>query len=127
MHVPSNFLRPTVPFSVLPRLPADALLLSKTEAAIHIFHDKQAGFSLLTGVRKSQFHLASAFSTSPTQSLFRPPSGLLSRAGSDTSSALVITAARPAFNFDIDGVAFIDLSLLAPLLSSHIPPNASLS
>ena len=125
-----------------------ALLLSKLsrvekKAAIHVFYHKQAEISLLTDDEVRSFlwsdaakvdgvngtgagaHSASRLHSlyqsvaSSAQSLFKSPSGPLSRTGSDTSSTLVITAARPTFNLDIDGVAFIDLSLLAPLPSPH--------
>ena len=126
----------------------NALLLSRLsrvekKAAIHVFYDKQAELSPLTdnevrsflwsdvakvggvngtGVEShSASHLHSLYQSvaSSAQSLFKSPSGPLSQTGSDTSSTLVITAARPTFNLDIDGVAFIDLSLLAPLPSLH--------
>ena len=140
-------LRSTVPFFVLSRTPADAyrnaLLLSKLsrvekKAAIHLFYEKEADIPLLTddGVRSflwsdtlkvngigakphSTSHLYALYQSVAlsADSLFDSPS--VSRAGSDTPSTLVITVARPRFNLDIDGVAFIDLSLLAPLPSLH--------
>ena len=88
-QVLSNFLRPTVPFFVLSRTPADALLLSKTTAAIHIFYDKHAEFSLLTGDRhqgrRSQFRLAPTLSVSvcyfvrPITTQITPQSALTNR------------------------------------------------
>ena len=142
-------LRSSTPFFVFSRTPSDAyrnaLLLSKLsrvekKAAIHVFYEKEAEIPLLTddGVRSflwsdmvkvngidAKSHPASnlyalyqSFASS-TDSLFDSPSGPLSRAGSDTPSTLVITVARPTFNLDIDNVAFIDLSLLAPLPSLH--------
>ena len=126
----------------------NALLLSKLsrvekKAAIHVFYDKEAEFSSLTDDEVRSFlwsdvakvdrvngvgaephsasHLYVPYRSiaSSAQSLFKSPSGPLSRTGSDTSSTLVITVARPTFNLDIEGVAFIDLSLLAPLPSIH--------
>jgi len=126
----------------------NALLLSKLsrvekKAAIHVFYDKVVEIPLLTdddarsflwsdigrvnGVNGTDLkshptsHLYALFQSVAlsAQSLFDSPSGLLSRTGSDTSTTLVITVARPTFNLDIDGVAFIDLSLLAPLPSLH--------
>jgi sulfite reductase (NADPH) hemoprotein beta-component len=142
-------LRSSVPFFVLSRTPEDAyhntLLLSKLsrvekKAAIHVFYDKEAEFSPLTDDEVRSFlwsdipkvngvgaeshsasHLYALYRSiaSSAQSLLKSPSGPLSRSGSDTSSTLVITVARPTFNLDIKSVAFVDLSLLAPLPSLH--------
>ena len=126
----------------------NALLLSKLsrvekKAAIHVFYDKETEISQLTddGVRSflwsntakingtngtgaishSAEHLYALYQSvsSSVDSLFDSPSGPFSRTGSDTPSTLVITVARPTSNLDIDGIAFIDLSLLAPLPSLH--------
>ena len=142
-------LRSSVPFFIFSRTPNDAyrnaLLLSKLsrvekKAAIHLFYEKEAEIPLLTddGVRSflwsdtvrvngidakphSAWHLYALYQSvaSSADSLFDSSSGPFSRAGSDTPSTLVISVARPTFNLDIDGVAFTDLSLLAPLPSLH--------
>ena len=124
----------------------NTLLLSKLsrvekKAAIHVFYDKEAKITPLTDDEARSFlwsdtvkvngtnginakphstsHLYVLYQSvaSSAQSLFNSPSGPLSRTGSDACSTLVITVARPTFNFDIEGVAFVDLSLLAPLPS----------
>ena len=140
-------LRSSVPFFVFSRTPSEAyhnaLLLSKLsrvekKAAIHIFYDKEAEVSLLTddqarsflwsdtvkvnetnGTSPSNLYALYKSVASSAHSLFDSPPGPLSRAGSDTSSTLIIAVARPTFNLDIDGVAFINLSLLAPLPYLH--------
>ena len=122
----------------------NALLLSRLsraekKAAIHVFYDKDAEIPTLTdddirsflwadtgkpnGVNgtaatpHSASHLHALYQSvaSSTQSLFNLPIGSFTRTGPDTPSTLFITVARPTSNLDIDGVAFVDLSLLAPL------------
>jgi len=140
-------LRSSVPFFVFSRTPNDAyrnglllLKLSRVEkkAAIHLFYEKEAEIPPLTddGVRSflwsdtarvngidakphSASHLYALYQSAASSagSLFGSPFGPLSRSGSDTPSTLIITVTRPTFNLDIDGVAFIGLSLLAPLPS----------
>ena len=124
----------------------NTLLLSKLsrmekKAAIHVFYEKEARISPLTDDEARSFlwsdvakvngtngidtksHPASYLYAlyqsvaSSAQSLFKSPSGPFSRIGSDTSSTLVITVARLAFDLDIKGVTFINLSLLTPLTS----------
>jgi len=76
----------------------------------------------------SRLHSLHRSIASPTQSPLESPSNPHSGIGSDISSTLVITAARPIFNLDIYGVAFIDLSLLALLEeSSTSSPSVRLS
>ena len=132
----------------------NALLLSKLsrvekKAAVHVFYDKDAEISRLTDDEVRSFlwsdtrkvngtngtgtkhhtgsHLYALYQSvaSSAQSLFDSPIGPFARAGSDTPSTLVISVARPTVNLEIDGVAFIDLSLLAPLPSLHdlLPPS----
>lgn len=124
----------------------NTLLLSKLsrvekKAAVHIFYDREAKISLLTDDEVRSFlwsdvakangtdgidtkphsasHLYSLYQSiaSSSQPLFRSPPGPLSRTGSNTPSTLVITVARPTFDLNIEGVGFIDLSLLTPLPS----------
>ena len=126
----------------------NALLLSKLsrvekKAAVHVFYDEEAEILPLTddGVRSflwsdttkvngtngidakshSASHLYTLYQSvaSSADSLFDSPSGPFSRTGSGTPSTIIITVARHTFNLDIDGVAFIDLSLLSPLPSLH--------
>ena len=132
----------------------NALLLSKLsrvekKAAIHLFYDKDAKNTRLTddGVRSflwsdtrktngtagtaakhhsgSQLYPLYQSIASSAQSLFGSPVGPFTRTGSDTPSTIIVTAARPAVNLSIDGVTFIDLSLLAPLPPLHdlLPPS----
>ena len=141
-------LRSSVSFFVLSRTPDDAyrnaLLLSRLsrvekKAAIHVFYDKNASVPLLADDEVRSFlwsdtakvngvngTAAKADSTSHLYALYKSvasstpsQSDPYTRTGSVTPSTLVITVARPTFNLDIDGVAFIDLSLLAPLPSLH--------
>ena len=66
-----------------------------------------------------------------TNSPHRPPNHYSTRPSvhanrHDAPSTLVITVARPIVDLDVDGVAFIDLSLLAPLspLRDFLPSSA---
>ena len=123
--------------------------LSRVEkkAVVHVFYDKDAKFSRLTDdevrsflwsdTRKasangafgtdakhdSDLHLYALYQSFAlsARSLFDSPIVPFVRTGSDASSksTLVITVARPIVNPDIDGVAFIHLSLLAPLPPHH--------
>ena len=132
----------------------NALLLSKLsrvekKAAVHIFYNKDAEVSRLTDdevrsflwsdTRKvngtagtapgqhsgSQLYAMYQSIASSVRSLFDSPVSPFTRTGSDDSSTFVFTVARPRVNFEIDGVTFIDLSLLSPLPSLHdlLPPS----
>ncbi|GJE91135.1 sulfite reductase subunit beta [Phanerochaete sordida] len=49
--------------------------------------------------------------------------------GSEQPHTVVFTLGRPSFKFDLDGILFVDVSLLNPLpaseINSHIPPGVS--
>lgn len=49
--------------------------------------------------------------------------------GSGQPHTVILTLGRPQFKFDIDGVLFVDVSLVSPLpaseVNSHIPPSVS--
>ena len=133
----------------------NALLLSKLsrvekKAAVHIFYDKDAKTSRLTddqirsflwsdtpkvngtaeaaAKQNSSSGLYDLYQSiaSSAQSLFDSPIRPFTLIGPDAPSTLVITVARPIIDLDVDGVAFVDLSLLAPLppLRDFLPSTA---
>ena len=126
----------------------NTLLLSKLsrvekKAAIHVFYDKESRISPLTDDEVRSFlwseatkingangtdtkphsasHLYILYRTiaSSAHSLFKSSASPFSRTGSDIFSTIVVTVARPPFDLNIEGVTFIDLSLLSPLPSLH--------
>ena len=125
----------------------NALVLSKLsrlekKAAIHVFYEKQAEISPLPDDAVRSFlwsdtvrvngtdakphpasYLYSLYQSvaSSTDKLFDSSSGPLSRTdyGTPSASTLVIVVARPVSNLAVEGVTFVDLSLLSPLPPPH--------
>ena len=132
-RTPEDAYRNTILLSRLSRL--------EKKAAIHVFYDKESKISPLTDDEVRSFlwsevaringtngtdakphsasHLYTLYQTiaSSAHSLFKSSPSPFSRAGSDISSTLVVTVARPPFDLNLEGVTFIDLSLLSPLPS----------
>jgi sulfite reductase (NADPH) hemoprotein beta-component len=130
-RTPEDAYRNTISLSKLSRV--------EKKAAIHVFFDKESKIPPLTDdeirsflwseVAKvngtngtdakphsaSHLHILYRTIASSAHSLFKSPPSPLLRTGSDTSSTLVVTVARPTFDLNIQGVAFVNLSLLSPL------------
>ena len=64
-----------------------------------------------------------------TSSLVKRSSQAFSEYGSSEPHTVVFTLGRPSFNYDLDGVLFVDVSLVNPLppmqITSRIPPSVS--